>query len=205
MRPPPPAGTLAAMNSQTRHRLRSVRAAAIVAAAAGLALLAAGCGSGSGGSPAAGGSANPVAGSAGSAKLVAYSQCMRSHGIPDFPDPGSSGGISKQAIISAQSGVSNSQVQAASTACQHLIAGLSLGGQPTQTITTQDQQDYLKAVACMHAHGIASFPEPTFPGGQVEFPNLANLVNTQAPQFIQAEHVCKKLIPAGLPGNESGG
>jgi hypothetical protein len=49
------------------------------------ALLAAACGGGSspsasGGSPAAGGSAN-------SPSAVGYSSCIRSHGVPSFPDP----------------------------------------------------------------------------------------------------------------------
>jgi hypothetical protein len=27
------------------------------------------------------------------AKLAKFSQCMRAHGVPDFPDPGTNGGI----------------------------------------------------------------------------------------------------------------
>jgi hypothetical protein len=88
------------MNDSTRvmHRPRRARppvartAAAIIAAAA-LALLAAACGSspssaGSGGSSNAGGSAKPsTAGGSANARLVVFSRCMRSHGVPNFPDP----------------------------------------------------------------------------------------------------------------------
>src|SRR5260370_7568829 len=68
-------------------RLR--RAGPLAAALAGAALLAAAC---SGGSP------NPSAG-AGSpggserTSALAYSQCMRAHGIKNFPDPTPAGGI----------------------------------------------------------------------------------------------------------------
>src|SRR5260221_14795195 len=68
-------------------RLR--RAGPLAAALAGAALLAAAC---SGGSP------NPSAG-AGSpggserTSALAYSQCMRAHGIKNFPDPSAGGGI----------------------------------------------------------------------------------------------------------------
>jgi hypothetical protein len=197
------------MNPQSHRR---VRAAAVIAAAAVLALLAAGCGSGSGGAPNAGGS-SPAAGAgsggapsaADSAKLVAYSQCMRSHGIPDFPDPTASGGIPKQGVINADRAVSNAQVQTASQDCQRLIAGLSLGGQAIQTITPQQQQDYLNAVACMRSHGITNFPDPSFTNGQVEFPGLEHLVDLQSPQFMRAKRICQKLIPPGLPGSGSAG
>jgi hypothetical protein len=52
--------------------------------------------------------------------LLKYSQCMRSHGVPNFPDfgqsnpspaPGNSGAINPN----------SPQFQAASTACQHLL------------------------------------------------------------------------------------
>ncbi|HEY1831151.1 MAG TPA: hypothetical protein VGG38_13010 [Acidimicrobiales bacterium] len=140
-------------------------------------------------------------------KLVAYSSCMRSHGIPSFPDPSSNGGISKQSLISAEGGVSNSQVQTATNACQSLLvaAGDSLSGEPVQTIPTQDQQDYLNAVACLHSHGITAFPEPIFSGGQVEFPMLEHLVDLNSPQVKQALQICQKLIPPGLPDSGSGG
>jgi hypothetical protein len=190
-------------------RLRRARVTVVVTGTAGLALLAAAC---STGSPAAGGSASSSSavstGSGSSAQtteLLAYASCMRSHGVPNFPDPASNGGIPKQGVISAEDGVSNAQVQAAQNACKHLLpAGGSLSGLPVQTITAQEQQDYLKAVACMRSHGITNFPEPSFRGGQVEFPMLQHLVDLSSPQFARAYHVCQKLIPPGLPGSGPG-
>jgi len=138
--------------------------------------------------------------------LVAYASCMRSNGVPNFPDPASSGGIPKEAVISAEGAVGNSQVQTAQNACKNLLpAGGSLSGNTSQTLTTQDRQDYLKAAACMRSHGISNFPDPTFLADQVEFPNLSQLVNDQSAQFIQARHVCQKLIPPGLPDSGSEG
>ena len=53
--------------------------------AAALALLAAACsGSPSSTGP---GSSSDAGGSANSPSAIAYSQCMRSHGVPNFPDP----------------------------------------------------------------------------------------------------------------------
>lgn len=88
-----------------RRWLPSARIAAAVIAAAGLAVLAAACG-GSAGSQVAqlgsttdenspsstrsGGPSN-AGGSANSPSAVAYSACMRSHGVRNFPDPTNSG------------------------------------------------------------------------------------------------------------------
>ena len=85
-------------------------------ATAALALVTAACSgspssAGSGGSPHAGGSGT-------SPSAVAYSTCMRSHGVPNFPDPDSNGQVPK--ADPQLLGVSNSQLQAAQRTCQHL-------------------------------------------------------------------------------------
>jgi hypothetical protein len=72
--------------SQVRRR-RWRRMAGFLAIAAGIALLASGCG---GGGTSAGSGASPSPAST-YAKLIAYAQCMRSHGVPNFPDPNSNG------------------------------------------------------------------------------------------------------------------
>ena len=58
----------------------------IIIALAALALLAAACGGGNPSSAGSGGSAT-TAGAANSTSAVAYSHCMRSHGVPNWPDP----------------------------------------------------------------------------------------------------------------------
>lgn len=138
--------------------------------------------------------------------LLAYASCMRSHGVPNFPDPSGSGGIPKEAVISALSGISSSQAAAAEHDCKHLLsAGGSLSGRPIQTVTAQDQQYYLKAAACMRLHGITDFPDPSFSNGQVEFPMLEHIADIHSTQFTQAYRICQKLIPAGLPDSSGSG
>jgi hypothetical protein len=137
--------------------------------------------------------------------LLAYSSCMRSHGVPDYPDPAATGGIPKAAAVSAIQAVSSATSQAAQNACEHFAAGESLSGQQIQTITTQQQQDYLNAAACMRTHGLPAFPEPVFSNGHVEFPMLQHLVDLNSPEFKAAYQSCKKLIPPGLPYSGSSG
>jgi hypothetical protein len=99
-------------------RPRTARTAAAVIAATAVALLAAACSGagrssdGSGGSPRAGASTNTPS-------AVAYSACMRFHGVPNFPDPDSKG-MPGQADPQ-HLGVSSSRYQAAEQACQHLL------------------------------------------------------------------------------------
>jgi hypothetical protein len=53
-------------------------------------------------------------------ELLKYSQCMRSHGVADFPDLGQ-GGQSPAPGNGAGLNPNSPQFQAASTACQHLL------------------------------------------------------------------------------------
>jgi hypothetical protein len=102
----------------------------LAAALAGVALLAAACGGGS--APA---TARPashgVTNSTNNADVVAYTQCMRAHGVPNFPDPNSQGELFNGAYLK-QAGVDpdSPQVQAAGSACSHLLpAGVTTPGQ----------------------------------------------------------------------------
>lgn len=190
MRPPPPAGTLAAMNFQSScpGRARVVSAVAVVAAA----LLATACGSGN---PSSGGSgASPAAaGPANSPSAVAYSHCMRTHGVPAFPDPGSNGQISKAQILQLK--VSTSVLQTAQRACGHLW--------PYQPATGAQQRqqmaDDLKFAQCMRSHGLPGFPDPTNSDGHVEFVISASRdgIDIHSPQVLAKAHACEHVLPAG--------
>jgi len=158
------------MNDSTRVMRRprragpaAARTAAAIIATAVLALLAAACGgspssSGSGGSPAAGGSAT-------SPSVLAYSACMRSQGVPNYPDPDRSGQLPK---TDAQLlGVSTSQYRAAQQACRHL---LPTSGSPEDCMQNSDCPPALvqqmmaadrKLAQCMRSHGVPNFPDPT--------------------------------------------
>jgi hypothetical protein len=183
------------------------RAAAVITVMAAAALLAAACSgspssTGSGSSPNAGSGGSPSAGGSATSQLLAYSRCMRSHGVPNFPDPDSNGQIPKEAVGSAAHSVSTSQFQAAGNACANL-APYGLGGQAP--ITAQEQQYYLRAAACMRSHGFTNLPDPVFSGGGVHFPIPSN-IDSNSTRFTQARQICSQLIPAGLPDSgRSGG
>ena len=177
---------------------RPLMLASAVAVAA-FSLLSAGCG-GRGSS----GVSNVASSTTAANELVAYSACMRSNGVPNFPDPESGGGLAKEAVVSALQEVGNSRAEAAQNACRHLLpAGGSLSGKASQpVVTAREQQDYLKAAACMRAHGLPDFPDPTFQNDNVQT-NIPSSIDQDSSQFRTAAAICTRLIPAGLPYSRS--
>jgi hypothetical protein len=170
---------------------RRARVAAVITVMAAAALLAAACSgspssTGSGGSPNAGGSTN-------SPSAVGYSRCVRSHGVPNFPDPDSSGQIPKE--TAQQLGVSDSVLQAAQRACQDLWPYRA----PTQAQQRQELTDDVKFAQCMRSHGVPNFPDPTNSGGRVEFViSLSrNGFDPHSPQILAKAHECQHVLLAG--------
>jgi hypothetical protein len=160
------------MNDSTRGMRRPRRAwpptarttDAIIATAV-TALLAAAC-SGSPSSTGSGGA--PKGGSASSPSAVAFSHCMRSRGVPAFPDPASNGRLPK--ISPQRLGVSGAQFQAAQRACQHLLPTTVTSGRLEQceaagVCTPAETQLMLNAglrfARCMRSHGVPKWPDPT--------------------------------------------
>jgi hypothetical protein len=191
-----------------------------IAGLAAVALLAAGCGGGAKGpsvahlgSSTASGTASTGAsagsggggGSASSAspdgQAVAYSACVRAHGVPNFPDPKiSTNGSEVNVAIAINPSISgNPHFQSAQQACRKLLPGGGPGAHSNQQISPQEQSQYLKAAACIRAHGIPNFPDPTFSGGGVHVSQKG--INLHSPQAQAAEEACQSLIPGGLHGN----
>jgi hypothetical protein len=123
-----------------------------------------------------------------------YAACMRSHGVPQFVlEPTDNGTeIPAQGSIDTKS----PQYQSAAASCASLQPP---GMGSTPTITPAERVDYLKAAACMRAHGVPSFPDPTFTGGHVF--NRPASISRPSPVVLRAVRTCVKLIPAGLPGH----
>jgi hypothetical protein len=199
-----------------------MKAIGLIVGLAALAALVAGCGGGtktptvahlgssasSNGSPSSSGSSSASAGTShsGSAspgsEAVAYSACVRAHGVPSFPDPQVSvhGGEVQVAIGINPSISSNPHFQSAQQACRKLLPNGGPGGENGHPISPQEQSEYLKAAACIRSHGIPNFPDPTFSGGGVHVPKVAG-VNLHSAQARAAEEACQSLIPGGLHGN----
>jgi hypothetical protein len=181
------------------HHSRPLILASVVAAAA-FALLAAGCGGGI--SPGANGSSSATATTTQNgtrASALAFARCMRSHGLPKWPDPTYGGVFDKLTL--QHTGYTVAQVRSVQDGpCNHLLRGAAPQAPPT--ITPAEQADYLKATACMRSHGFPRFPDPTFPNNNIHI-NVPSSINQDSSTFKSAAEVCVKLIPAGLPYSSS--
>ncbi len=166
--------------------------AALIAAAA-LVLLAAACSGSPSSTTGPGGPSNaggPVSSQAASSKLVAFSHCMRSHGVPDFPDPASRGGVPK--VSPQQVGVSDSRFQLAQRACAQLL-------QPSQAQVLRITSGMLDFARCMRAHGVPSWPDPTAGSdGQPEFDIPG--INPDSPQISNTADECTRLLVQSATG-----
>jgi hypothetical protein len=178
------------------QRWRVRRAGLAVAGLAIAAVLVAACGSGPASSSAAhGASGRPAASgsSAGSAYRsdLAYAACIRSHGVPNFPDPKSNGGFD------TTTNPNDPLLQAAQRDCANLLPA----GQQQQTtghFTPQQVAQLLTYARCMRSHGILNFPDPTSKGL-----GAMNGIDMNSPQFQSASRTCQKLMPA-IGGNGNG-
>jgi hypothetical protein len=180
----------------------------VLVAVVGLSMLAAACGGGSPGAKVAQvGTTSSTnnsgsSGASGSGSPTAYSACMRSHGVPNFPDPDSQGHIKITSGVGPggqKTGVDVDapQYKRAQRACQKLQPN---GGRPTAAQQAKEQQQALKFAQCMRSHGVPNFPDPDSqghikitsgvgPGGQ------KTGVDPNTPQFKAAQQTCQKVVP----------
>jgi hypothetical protein len=156
------------------------------------------------------GSSGKPGGGSGSAAVSAgikYADCMRAHGVPNFPDPSSAGG----GVQFSSSGIDmqSPAFGSAQSACQKLLpVGLPDPGGGSATRIVQG----VKLAKCMRAHGLRSFPDPTssppstlpaanavFLGGpDGSFSLTASMV--RSPAFKHAAATCGFPFPASGHG-----
>lgn len=185
-------------------------AAAVIATAAAIAMLVAAC-SGSATSAGFGGSSN-AGGSSSSSSAVGYSHCMRSHGVPTFPDPDSSGQLPK--ADPHQLGVSPSKLEAARRGCQHLLpntGGAINAGSVQQCMMASDCPQALvqhllneerRFALCMRSHGMPNWPDPIIDSqGRPVFAISISQdgFSPYSPPIWAKADACSHLMPA-LPG-----
>jgi hypothetical protein len=186
---------------------RKARAAATLIAAA-LVLLASACSSSS--SSGSGGSPN-AAGPASFQSAVAYSRCIRFHGVPNFPDPSSNGEVPETSAQLLR--VSGSQLQAARIACQRLypsncgvlnkdsLAQCEETGDCPRALVQETVTAMLRYARCMRSHEVPNWPDPTVDSeGRPGF-NLVPIHGTDwnSPQISTEMQDCEHVMPGGAP------
>ena len=166
----------------------------------------------SGGNPSSTGSSPPAGVATNSPSAVAYSACMRSHSVPNFPDPDSKG--MPAPADPQQLGVSSSQLQTAEQACQPLLpTGGSLHQQTQQCLLYGDCPQALvqqimtverQYAQCLRSHGIPNWPDPIISakGGRPVFDLSGAGIDPQSAnssQFRNTEYECQRLAGGPVP------
>jgi hypothetical protein len=138
--------------------------------------------------------------------MVAYARCMRSHGVPGFPEP-SEGRIEIQrSSRNGKSGGLNpesAQFQSADKTCRKLLPN---GGIPSPQAQKQAQERALAFSRCMRSHGVPNFPTPTISGNKVtQKISSKEGIDPSSPQFQSAQKACQAYFgPAGGKGLPKG-
>jgi hypothetical protein len=135
-----------------------------------------------------GGSAHLVFGGGNKQQALKFAQCMRSHGLPNFPDPSADGSFSFSGNPKTMAGFNTAQ-----QACEKL---LPKGKPPSPAQQAKMRQQALKFSACMRSHGFPQFPDPTFTGGGIQMRlNKSAGMDPNSPRFQQAQQACGSLLP----------
>jgi hypothetical protein len=215
-----PAGPVAPAGPDRRQRRR---VAPVAAALLGIGFVAAACSSGPS-SPGVAGSGStltttasatangvspPSSGASRAATALAFSHCMRSHGVANFPDPSRGGQIQIQSggpgsSHGASNGLdpNNPTFQAAQRACQHLMPA------PSAAQQHQAFSNALKQSQCMRAHGIKDFPDPQSSNGGIRISihgGASSDLDPSNPLFQRAQAVCMPNVPKPPTGSSSTG
>jgi hypothetical protein len=192
-----------------RRELRRVCAVAATLIAAALVLAA--CGGGGSSSPGVAGAgratttSKPAAKTSTKATALAYSKCMRSHGVANFPDPNSNGEIELNARPQNGLSMDSPQMKSAIRACRSLQPASSTAQR------SQDRAQGLKFAQCMRSHGVSNFPDPP-PAGSAPQSQSSQSGSAptpgpdpNSPQFKSAMQACRNLLPSGAGSGTSVG
>jgi hypothetical protein len=130
------------------------------------------------------------------------SNCMRSHGVPNFPDPGQGGNIS----IGPSSGLNpqSPAFQSAQQACRRYFP--NRGAPPT--MSESERQAAYRFAKCMRRNGEPDFPDPTLtaPAGVTRVLVMRGMVfaigtgiDPKTAAFREAAARCGVTPPGGAP------
>jgi hypothetical protein len=176
------------------HRRRPLILISLVVLAA-FSLIAAGCGGGGSSSGVASVASSTTAATTTQSSpngLLAFSRCMRSHGVPNFPDPQRfAGGNVKLTIHQLRPS------QSALDACHYLLPNRGGGQQSAQQTPTQ-LADELSFARCMRSHGVSRFPDPTAQAGLTVEMVQAQGIDVHSPAVLRVVEACLPASHGGL-------
>jgi hypothetical protein len=147
-----------------------------------------------------GGSSKPAHSGGHGSPFIAFSKCMRAHGITNFPDPSGGGGLN---IAGTGINPSSPAFKTAQGTCFKLMPG---GGPNSHKASEQEIRQATTTAECMRSHGVSGYPDPIISTGLPSSLNQANYssisagggiiiaipksINPQSPVFQKAAKIC---------------
>ena len=125
---------------------------------------------------------------------LAYSQCMRSHGFPNFPDPNSQGQVNVSGVDPNSAPFKAASGRARNSSLERR-ASLPLRRSSKRCLPTRS-----KFAQCMRAHGITDYPDPQVSGGGIStsINGVKNSdLNPKNPRFRVAQKTCQSIRGVG--------
>jgi len=130
-------------------------------------------------------------------QALAFSECMRENGVPDFPDPQIEDGRIQMRMGGPDGGgeLDQEAVEKAMEACEDLAPR---GGGNFSEEDRQEMQDaFLEYAQCMRDNGY-DMPDPDFGSGEGMFRMQGE---PDDPAFQKAQEACEDKLP-GRPGED---
>jgi hypothetical protein len=106
--------------------------------------------------PACGSSGKTSTPAASGGPLLKLAECIRSHGVPNFPDPGGHG-----LVIPNNIDTQSPAFKSAQQACAKLGSTPIPGGPGQRAASESAKLRMLDLAKCMREHGLPNFPDPT--------------------------------------------
>ena len=119
--------------------------------------------------------------------LLAFSACIRGHGVPGFPDPQPGGGFARAALNAVDQ--NSPQFQSADRSCRSL--GIASGFDHAPGYLAKHVRQEIAQSECMRKHGVPNMPLPDAQGQIVFPPGLT----PRSPGFQAAQRHCAYLNP----------
>lgn len=131
-----------------------------------------------------GSSGKPTAAGSNQTSGLAFAQCMRTHGVSNYPDPSSGAGLA----VGSGTGLDpqSPAFQSAAQACRRLQPGPHGGGEVPESV----KLSMLEQARCMRAHGVPNYPDPNIPSHYPLMVKPPPGINTDAPAFQRATAAC---------------
>jgi hypothetical protein len=122
-------------------------------------------------------------------KRLAFAECVRQNGVPDFQDSDAAGGLK---IDGQQDPAKADAVMQAAQKCRKYMPGQDPGGKGA---SPRDVENVRKYAECMRENGVADFPDPDSEGRITV--NQSGGFDLMAPAVKVADQKCAPLKANG--------